>query len=105
MIGQLRHRVDIRTRDLAPDGVGGGTPSWTTLETAWAGLTFLASSRNTQGGRDNRLRRIAATLRFRSNVRPGQRLRVDGTDYDILSMETTDGKERFMILICEETPS
>jgi head-tail adaptor len=54
------------------------------------------------GARDNRLRRIAATLRYRSNVRLGQRLRFAEADYDIVSVEITDGKERFMILVCEE---
>lgn len=102
MIGQLRHRVEIRTRTLSPDGAGGAASSWMTLETAWAGLTFLASARSTEGGRDNRLKRIAATLRFRNSVKPGQRLRFNEADYDILSIETTDGKDRFMTLICEE---
>lgn len=101
-IGQLRHRVAIRTRVLAPDGVGGAAPSWTTLETTWAGLTWLASARNAEGGRTDRLRRIAATLRFRNDVRPGQRLRIDATDYDIVSIESGDGKERYMTLVCEE---
>ncbi|MEQ1931157.1 MAG: phage head closure protein [Parvularculaceae bacterium] len=105
MIGQLRHRVDIRARVLTPDGVGGAAPSWTTVETAWAGLTHLTSARNADGARDNRLKRVAATLRHRNTVELGQRLRFADDDYDIVSIETTDGRERFMILICEEIAS
>ena len=102
-IGRLRHQVEVRARILSPDGAGGAAPSWTTLETLWAGVSHLAATRVADGALAPRRRRIAATLRYRNAVRLGRRLRFAGEDYDIVSVETTGGgRDRFMIALCEE---
>ena len=35
-IGQLRHRVELQQVSTTPDGQGGHTTSWNTIDTLWA---------------------------------------------------------------------
>jgi head-tail adaptor len=103
VIGDLRHRIDIRARILAQDEAGGAAAFWTNIASVWAGIVELSSLRTGAGARDNLLRRLAVTIRHRMDVKLGQRLRLtDGAEFDIVSIETTAGRERFLILIAEE---
>ena len=92
-------------RCSAPDAGGGASHAWTTVETVWAGLARLSSVRDTLGGRGVKRRRIAATIRWRNDVAPGGRVRESGVDYEIVSIESDDGRERRMTLVCEEVAS
>ena len=50
-------------------------------------------------------KRLVATIRWRAGPQAGWRIRLQGTDYEIMSIEAVDGKERFMTLVCEEVSS
>lgn len=101
----MRHRLELLAPLREEDGAGGATLSWSSVETVWAGLERLASTRDFTGDRARRLRRVSATIRWRSDVAPGGRVRFEGRDYDIVSVEAGDGPERFLTLICEEALS
>jgi head-tail adaptor len=102
VIGQLRHRVEILAPERLADGAGGARLAWTPVETLWAGLQHLPSVRDTSGARIRRLRRIAATMRWRPTIALGRRLRFDGALFDIVSVESEGGREPTVTLICEE---
>jgi SPP1 family predicted phage head-tail adaptor len=104
VIGELRKRIEIRRPERAADGAGGALVAWSTVETVWAGLRRLPSVRDLSGDRNAILRRIAATIRARSAVRLGQRVRVDGVDYEITSIESEGERDKRLTLICEEMP-
>lgn len=109
MIGTLRQRIDLLARSRLADEAGGASLSFAPLETVWAGLERLPATRDFAGDADRRLRRLSATIRARSDIAPGARLRFEGALYDIVSVEAsplpTAGAERFVTLICEEAPS
>lgn len=105
MIGLFRKRIEILGETRIDDGEGGAALVWTPLEAAWASVERLASTRDFSGDRRRQLRRIAATIRWRASAMPGRRLRVDGDDYEIMSVESVDARERRVVLVCEETPS
>lgn len=105
MIGAMRHRIEILGSSRMLDEIGGAGGTWTIIETMWAGLRHLTSTRDLSGGGDRRLRRIAATVRFRPWIALGQRIRFDGADFDIVSIETEDARERALTLVCEEVAS
>ncbi|MBI1365765.1 MAG: hypothetical protein GC153_07370 [Alphaproteobacteria bacterium] len=105
MIGLLRKRIDLLAPATAPDAAGGLSVDWAPSETVWAGVERLSSVRDLSGGGDRRMRRFAATIRFRPDLSPGGRVRFDGADYVIASIESADAKERRLILVCEEIPS
>lgn len=102
MIGRLRHRIEILAMSRTPDEAGGATLAWTPVETLWAGLQHLAASERNSASRIDRLKRVAATVRYRTNLTLGQRVRFADDDYDIVSIETADGAARFLTLVCEE---
>ena len=108
MIGSLRHRIELLVRSRLADEAGGGAVIFTPVETVWAGLERLPSARDPGGDRDRRLRRLSATIRMRSDVAPGGRIRFEGVPYDIVSVEPAParaGPERYVALICEEALS
>lgn len=104
MIGALRHKVTLLTPQRAADQGGGGAVSWLAGPGLWAGIERLTATRDFSGDRANRLRRIAAVVRFRSDVELGARLRFDGADYEIVSIED-EGENKRMTLVCEEVLS
>lgn len=105
MIGLFRKRIDILAETRIDDGAGGASLSWAAIESAWASIERLASTRDFSGDRRTQLRRIAATIRWRPAAMPGRRVRVDGRDYEIMSVESVDARERRVVLVCEETLS
>lgn len=102
MIGALRHQVDLLIATRKADGGGGAAHLFTVGETLWASIDRLTSTRDFAGDKRQRLRRIAVTVRFVISISLGDRLRFRDTDYEIVSIEDTDAKERRLILICEE---
>ena len=104
MTGLLRKRIEILKSTRVPDEAGGASRVWSPVEAVWAGLERLASTRDLTGA-GGRLRRLAVTIRWRNSIALGQRARIDGENFEIVSIESDDEKERRMTLICEETPS
>lgn len=102
MIGLLRKRIDILEASRTPDEAGGASLSWTPIETVWAGLERLSSTRDFAGDRAAHLRRIAATIRFRDGIALGARVRFEAVDYEIVSIESVGDKDRKLVLVCEE---
>lgn len=105
MIGLFRKRIEILAETRIDDGAGGASLTWTVVEAAWASVERLASTRDFSGDRRTQLRRIAATIRWRPAAMPGRRLRVDGRDFEIVSVESLDARERRVVLIAEEVLS
>ena len=103
MIGALRHKIDLLAATSTPDGGGGFSTDWTPVDAMWAEVERLTSTRNLLGDRTQRLRRLAVSIRYRSDVALGARIRHDGADYDVVSIED-DGDRRRLTLICEEAP-
>lgn len=104
MIGGLKHKVELFTSQRVADAGGGGAVTWIAGPSFWARIERLTSSRDFSGDRSNRLRRISAAIRYRNDVSLGDRLRLEGVDYEITSIED-DGEGKRRTLICEEVLS
>ncbi|MEZ5983460.1 MAG: phage head closure protein [Parvularculaceae bacterium] len=102
MIGYLRRRIELLAAMRVDDGAGGASLEWSVVEPAWAEITQLASAIDLSGERRAARKRLVATIRWRAGPQAGWRIRLQGTDYEIMSIEAVDGKERFMTLVCEE---
>lgn len=101
MIGALRHKVEMLTPSRIDDNGGGAAIVWLPGPELWAQVERLTSTQDFAGDRSNRLKRIAATMRYRTDVMLGQRLRFDNTDYEVVSIEDEEPGRR-LTLICEE---
>jgi SPP1 family predicted phage head-tail adaptor len=101
-ISLLNRRVEILTVGRAPDDGGGFVLAFTHKHYAWAEIRQLASARDLSADRAARLKRLSAAVRFTRDIRVGERLRLDGADYEIASIESDGARDRRLVLICEE---
>ncbi|MEM8772640.1 MAG: head-tail adaptor protein [Pseudomonadota bacterium] len=104
MIGSLRDRIELLTALRTEDDGGGASIAWLPGPEVWAEIAQLTAVRDVAGDRSRRLKRIAATIRHRSDISLGQQLRFANDNYEIVSIETDDGRARRLTLICEEAP-
>ncbi len=102
MIGALRYQIDILEREEAPDGAGGAAVSWSVAKQVWAAVQLLTATPALIGERTRRLRRIKALVRTTPDYDIGGRIRIDGDDFEITSVESDDERGRRVYLICEE---
>lgn len=105
MIGALRHKIIWLDVSRESDEAGGASLSWVPGSEVWASVERLASTRDFAGDRENRLKRIAVTIRFSMDAALGQRLAFEGEAYEIVSIESDDGRDKRLTLICEEVLS
>lgn len=105
MIGTLRHKIELLTPSRDADEGGGAAISWLPGPELWARVERLTSTRDIAGDRNARLKRIAVTIRFRTDIALGQRLTFDNSDYDVVSIESDDDRDRRLTLVCEEVVS
>jgi head-tail adaptor len=102
MISALRTRIELLGATETPDDGGGASLAWAPVAILWAGVARLPSMPDFTGDRRRRLKRIKALIRARSDVALGGRIRHDGADYEIVSIEEDDARGRRIILACEE---
>ena len=102
MIGALRHQVELLQGTRTQDGGGGAALVWTVSATLWADVERLSSTPDFAGDRNVRLARREAVVRRRSDLAIGGRLRFQGVDYQITSIEDADTRGTKIALICEE---
>jgi head-tail adaptor len=100
--GSLRHKVELLAAARTADEAGGASIAWSADAEIWARVERLTSTRDFSGDRDNRLKRIAVTVRWRAGLSLGARVRFEDADYEIVSIESDDGRERRVTLVCEE---
>lgn len=101
MIGALRHKIELLTPARVNDAGGGASIVWLPGPEIWARIERLTSTQDFAGDRTNRLKRIAATIRHRTDIVLGQQIRLDVDQFEVVSIED-DGTARRMTLICEE---
>lgn len=100
MIGSLSKKIEFLTPSRVDDEAGGASLSWLPGPEMWARVERLTSTRDVAGDRNNRLRRIAANLRYRADIPIGQRVAFENSEYEVVSIESED--DRRLTLICEE---
>ena len=101
MIGALRHKIELLTRSRTEDDGGGAATVFSSGPSFWGEVERLTSTRDFAGDRTNRLRRVAITIRNRTDVALGARITFDGATYEVTSIEDDDPGRR-LTLICEE---
>ena len=102
MIGPLRHKLERMTLSRIPDTGGGAASLWQVAGEIWARVDYLTPIRDLTGDRRVYLKRIAAEIRPHSTFCEGDRVRHADREFEIVSIETVDDRQRRMILIGEE---
>lgn len=102
-IGSLRQRVTLSRRDQSIGPDGGHLTAWIGLGDVWARVRAL-SVRLTESG-DGRAAGATheITLRFRADLKPGDRISFEGIAYEILAAEDLNGRRAYTLCTCTST--
>ena len=105
--GLMRHRVTIQQPTLLPDGMGGGTYTWSNVATVWANVTTTnpASSLNIEEQTSDQFRSVQyyiVVMRYRGNLQTNMRLIYRGRVLQILSIVDINERQWELRLYCRE---
>ena len=101
MLSNLTQRAMIEAQTLVPDGGGGYTTSWTTLATVWAAVEPIGGA-DVFGPDANESRvRYRITLRRRTDVTAGMRVRVNARTFAIHAVLDDGARAQFITLLTE----
>lgn len=100
--GDLRIELALEEMTPVPDGAGGFGESWTEIATLFAKLEPVAA--RDRFGADQALEEVThrVTMRFRTDVASGMRLRRDMRNFLILSVHDPDETGRYLVLRTRE---
>ena len=102
-LGSLRERVELQSKTQSIDSAGGHQNTFVSLDTVWARVTSQASSMSIVG--DARAAKIShlVVLRFRSDLKPGDRIIYRTMPLEIVSAEDLNGRRAYLSCTCSQT--
>ncbi|WEK02780.1 MAG: phage head closure protein [Candidatus Devosia phytovorans] len=101
--GTLTDRVQLRRRETMDEEEGGQVALFVPISDLWARVRSLAGRQGTS--MDGRAVEIshAVVLRFRNDVRPGDRIVYRGRNLDVVSAADLNGRKAYLSCACSET--
>ncbi|MCW5721950.1 MAG: phage head closure protein [Devosia sp.] len=102
-IGTLTDRVQLRRRDSVAEPEGGHARVFVPLGTVWARVRSLTGRQGSNA--DGRMVAIShsVVVRFRTDLRPGDRIVYRGRDLDVVSAADMNGRRAYLSCACSET--
>ena len=99
-IGALSDRVQLKRRAFSDEGEGGSLAVFVPLATVWARVRALAGRMGTSA--DGRAVSIShvVVLRFRTDVKPGDRLVYRGQALEVIGVADLNGRRAFLSCQC-----
>lgn len=103
-ISALRHRLVHETPVEVPDGLGGVTVSFISVDALWGAVETRATPAEI-ADRPGAVLSHAVTVRAPATVQPGDRLRLGARRFLVEAVSDPDGRGRRLLCDCrEETP-
>ncbi len=103
--GWIAHRILIEQPVVTPDEAGGGSIAWSPLATVWAAIEPVRAVVDTAADRIGSAITHRVTIRHRSDVAAGMRIRHRGRLLAIATVVDPDERRRFLLIEArEETP-
>lgn len=104
-IGDLRHRVTIRQKQITHDSNGYPQETWENAATVWAAVEPLSGREYFQAAAVQAEQPVRFTIRYRSDITAEMRLRYEGKDYDIKAVIDLKGQHRWLQIMGEVVES
>ena len=101
-IGALRRHMTVEALTGTSDGAGGVTSTWAPVTTIWAAIHPRHGSEAFDGGRVEGRIFCDIWIRPRTDIVPGQRLRLGARLFNIRAVLLADQIVNRMRLVCEE---
>lgn len=92
--GGLRHRITIQQLTVVPDAIGYEAETWATVAEVWGELKEDKGTERLQNDRPISFRSGVVFMRYRSDITPKSRLRIDGIIWQIESVRTLQNSRR-----------
>lgn len=101
-LGELNQRIELLKRTTTNDATGGQSTSYISLGNVWAKVRSGPSVAQTIADAIAQLDKTHITIRFRSDIAPGDRLMIDGKPLDVDSIADINGHKAYQKLICSK---
>ncbi|HWJ72113.1 MAG TPA: phage head closure protein [Kaistia sp.] len=103
--GWIAHRITIEQAAQSADGAGGSIASWSPLAAVWAAIEPVRAVGDTGSDRLGSAITHRVTIRHRTDVMAGMRIRHRGRLLAINTVTDPDERRRFLLIEArEETP-
>ncbi|WP_341989965.1 head-tail adaptor protein [Azorhizobium sp. AG788] len=104
-IGALRHRIDHQTAVETPDGLGGVTRTFVTVDRLWGSIETAAATGTLGEERRFGLATVRVTVRAPNTIAAGDLLRAGARRLGVEATSDPDGRSRFTLVHCREEQS
>jgi len=101
-IGPLTDRVQLQRKITTSEPEGGEIATYTPIATVWARVRQLATRQAFAADARGQAITHSVALRFRSDLRPGDRAIYRGRLLEIASAADIDGRRAYLSLQCSE---
>ena len=95
-IGALRHRLVLESPVRVSDGGGGAVRTWNIVANVWAAIDPRDGTESIVAEAIAGRNTFAVHMRYRSDVAPAMRLRLDTRIFEILAVFDADDRRRFL---------
>jgi SPP1 family predicted phage head-tail adaptor len=102
-IGSLTDRVQLKKRESVGDGGGGHERIFVPISHLWARVRSLTGRQGVDADGQAVAISHSVVLRFRSDVRPGDRIVYRGRNLDVVSAADLNGRRAYLSCACSET--
>lgn len=100
--GDLRELIDIEQETRVPNGQGGFTSSWAKVSDEWANIVGMSGDEALMSGVQRAVQQWRVIIRYRSDVKPKNRLRWGDIVLDVkAAMPLPKDPRAYTLLICE----
>ena len=101
-IGQLKHRIELQSKALTPDGTDDYTEAYTTVATIWARVDPIAGGRMIDGVQDVERVTHRFIIRYRSDQADWQYVLFKSRRFLIRTVMNQDEDSRYLEIMAEE---
>lgn len=101
-LGTLTDRVVLKRRTTTDEDEGGEVALFSPLATVWARVRRLGARAAMEADGRGQTLTHAVVLRFRSDLRPGDRIAYRGTDLEVLAASDLNGRRAYLSCQCSE---
>ena len=99
--GKLKNRIQLQELIIVEDGAGGNTRTWKTIQSVWAMLRQTSGSERYQNDRLTAIANFRATIRYRDDISPVNRIVFQGKAYQIRSVDNVEFENKWLDLTLE----
>jgi len=101
-IGTLTDRVQLKRRIGTDEPEGGEVAVFSPIATVWARVRALTARQALDSDGRGQAISHAVVMRFRSDVKPGDRISYRGRDFDIAAANDMNGRRAYLSCQCVE---